>query len=120
MHRKTKILSLIIINFFIFSLTMFSFAGGMDPISIAWSGPDLTGVDTLYGLGNTILGIIQYVGAGVAVIATLLLAMRYMYSSPDDKAEIKRKLMPFIIGGVLVFGATSLVKIVETFVGEIL
>ena len=37
-----------------------------------------------------------------------------------DKAEIKRKLMPFIIGGVLVFGATSLVKIVETFVGEIL
>ena len=120
MHRKTKILSLIIINFFIFSLTMFSFAGGMDPISIAGSGPDLTGVDTLYGLGNTILGIIQYVGAGVDVIATLLLAMRYMYSSPDDKAEIKRKLMPFIIGGVLVFGATSLVKIVETFVGEIL
>ena len=59
MHRKTKILSLIIINFFIFSLTMFSFAGGMDPISIAGSGPDLTGVDTLYGLGNTILGIIQ-------------------------------------------------------------
>ena len=43
-----------------------------------------------------------------------------MYSSPDAQAEIKKKLMPFIIGGVLVFGATSLVKIVETFVGEII
>mgnify|MGYP004480635467 FL=1 len=46
--------------------------------------------------------------------------MKNMYRSPDDKAEIKRKLMPFIIGGIMVFGAISLVKIVEGFVGEIL
>ena len=66
------------------------------------------------------MGIFQYIGAGVAVIATLVLAIRYMYSSPNEKADIKSKLMPFIIGGVLVFGAVSLVKIAETFSGEIL
>lgn len=120
MHRKTRILSLMIINLFIFSLTTFTFAGGVDPVSIVGSGPDLSGVDTLYGLGNTILGILQYVGGGVAIIAAIVLGMKYMYSSPDAQAEIKKKLMPFIIGGVLVFGATSLVKIVETFVGEII
>lgn len=74
----------------------------------------------MYDTGNIILGIFQYIGAGVAVIATLVLAIRYMYSSPNEKADIKSKLIPFIIGGVLVFGAVSLVKIAETFSGEIL
>ena len=120
MHRKTRILSLMIINLFIFSLTTFTFAEGVDPVSIVGSGPDLSGVDTLYELGNTILGIFQYVGGGVAIIAAIVLGMKYMYSSPDAQAEIKKKLMPFVIGGVLVFGATSLIKIVETFVGEII
>ena len=74
----------------------------------------------MYDTGNIILGIFQYIGAGVAVIATLVLAIRYMYSSPNEKADIKSKLIPFIIGGVLVVGAVSLVKIAETFSGEIL
>ena len=38
----------------------------------------------------------------------------------NEKADIKSKLVPFIIGGVLVFGAVSLVKLAETFAGEIL
>ena len=71
-------------------------------------------------MGNVILGIIQYVSIGVASIAEIILGIKYMYSSPEDKAEIKKKLVPFIIGGVLVFGAVQLVKIVETFVGEII
>ena len=74
----------------------------------------------MYDTGNIILGIFQYIGAGVAVIATLVLAIRYMYSSPNEKADIKSKLIPCIIGGVLVFGAVSFVKIAETFSGEIL
>ena len=56
----------------------------------------------------------------MASIAAIILGIKYMYSSPEDKAEIKKKLVPFIIGGVLVFGAVQLVKIVETFVGEII
>lgn len=120
MHRKTRILSLAIINLFILSFITFSFAGELDPKEIAGDSPDLSGVTDLYTIGGQIIAIIQYIGLGVAIIATLILAMKYMYSSPDDKAEIKRKLIPFIIGGIMVFGAISLVKIVEGFVGEIL
>lgn len=120
MHKKTRILSLAIINLLILSFITFSFAGELDPEAIVKNSPDLNGVEDLYAIGGTIIAIIQYIGVGVAIIATLILAMKYMYSSPDDKAEIKRKLMPFIIGGIMVFGAISLVKIVEGFVGEIL
>lgn len=124
MHKKRmKIFSMITIFICIISIVTTVFGGELDPEAIIASrtyGGSGQGVDTLYALGNTILGIIRYISAGVAVIATLVLAIKYMYTSPDEKAEIKKKLIPFIIGGVLIFGATYIVKIVETFVGEIM
>lgn len=119
---KKIIISIIMVLFVsLFYLCPSILANLDDPTSIVGNGPDgTTGVGTLATLGNAILGIIQYVGIGVSVIATLVLGMRYMYSSPDDKAEIKKKLIPFIIGGVLVFGAVRLVILVETFVGDIM
>lgn len=91
----------------------------IDPVSVV-SNPTPTGVSTLFTVGNTILSILQTIGAGVAIIATLVLAMKYMYSAPEDKATIKKQLIPFIIGGVLVFGATSLVKLAESLSGELI
>lgn len=120
MHKKiTRIISMLIVILFIVSLTSRVFAE-IDPTTLVDDKPGLKGVDSLYEVGNIILGIFQYIGAGVAVIAALVLAIKYMYSSPNEKADIKSKLIPFIIGGVLVFGAVSLVRLAETFAGEIL
>ncbi len=119
--KKKVIFTIIEIIIFVACISNIAFAGGLDPVSIISGGPDgKTGVGKLNELGNAILGIVQYIGLGVAVIATLVLGMRYMYSSPDEKAEIKKKLIPFIIGGFMVFGAIQLVKIVEIFVSEII
>ena len=123
MHNKTKKKIFITTISSILLLCCFSklvFATGLeDPTSIV-TGPDMTGVGTLFNLGNVILGIIQYVSIVVSSIADIVLGIKYMYSSPEDKAEIKKKLVPFIIGGILVFGAVQLVKLVEIFVGEII
>ena len=89
-------------------------------LALLEAGPSADGTNSLYTVGNIILGIFQVIGIGVAMIALFILAIRYMYSSPDEKAEVKKKLIPFVIGGVLVFGATSLVRIVETFANEII
>lgn len=121
--KHVKIISVTTIFLYILTITKTVFGGGIDPTQVISStsfGGSGVGVDTLYTLGNAILGIIQYVSVGAAVVATLVLAIRYMYSSPDEKAEVKKKLIPFIIGAVLVFGATSLVKLVETFAGEMI
>lgn len=123
MHNKTKkkiFITIIITLAFLSCFTKLVLATGIDDPTTLISGPDSTGVGELNKLGNVILGIIQYVSIGVASIAALVLGMRYMYSSPEEKAEIKKKLVPFIIGGVLVFGAIQLVKLVEIFVGDII
>lgn len=118
MHKKKILVTCITTICLLIFIGNCSYVMGLDPLSIAET-PDATGVSILVILGNNILGIIQTIGLGVATVATLVLAIRYMYSSPDDKAEIKKKLIPFIIGGVLVFGAVQLVKLVELFVGDI-
>lgn len=125
MHKKIiKIISFLIIITYILGCESIVFGQEIDPLAVVGSGPDPTaggaGVTTLYALGNAILGILQYIGAAVAIIATFILGMKYMYSSPDEKAEIKKKLIPYIIGGILVFGAVQLVKLVEIFAKDIL
>jgi len=123
MHRKriTRIISIVFIIIYILSFIVTVLGQEIDPIAVIGNGPDPSsgGVSTLYELGNTILGILQYIGVGVSVIACLVLAVKYMYTSPDDKAEVKKKLVPVIIGGFLVFGAVQLVKLVEIFTKEI-
>lgn len=124
MHKKTivKLISIVFIIIYILSFSVTVLGQEIDPIAVIGNGPDPSsgGVTTLYDLGNTILGILQYIGVGVAVIACLILAIKYMYTSVDEKAEVKKKLIPFIIGGFLVFGAVQLVKLVESFTKEIL
>lgn len=122
MYKKTiRIINILLIIIYILSCTSMVFAQAIDPLAVVNSGINAqSGTSTLYTLGNAILGILQYVGVGVAIIATLILAMKYMYSAPEEKAEVKKKLIPYIIGGVLVFGAIQLVKLVEVFTNEII
>lgn len=123
MHKKTivRIISIVFITIYILSFCLTVLGAEIDPIAVIGNGPDPSsgGVSTLYDLGNTILGILQYIGVGVSIIACLILAIKYMYTSVDEKAEVKKKLIPFIIGGFLVFGAVQLVKILEIFTKEI-
>lgn len=116
--RKAKIAIFVFcVLLILFSVTCK--AEEIDPTTII-KEPETGDTKTLFEVGNIILGLIQGIGAGVAVIATLVLGMKYVYSSPEDKATIKKQLIPYIIGGVLVFGATTLVKIAEALAGDIL
>ncbi len=120
MRKKTiKIISTLITFIYIIAFAKVVF--GLEPEDIVPAGTKFgeAGVISFYDIGNVILGIIQYVSGGAAVVATLVLAMRYMYSAPDEKAEIKKKMIPYVIGAVLIFGAVSLVKLVESFAGEL-
>lgn len=122
--KRKKVIKIINVILFmlviIFSLSQVVHAEEIDPTKVVPNNLKVSdGTNTLYKLGNSIVGIIQYVAVGVSIVATLLLAIRYMYSAPDDRAEIKKKLIPFIIGGVLVFGAVQLVKLAENIANSI-
>lgn len=112
--KKQKILLIFIIFILIILINVNVFAE---------IGPDFyngkidgQGTDEIFTVGAGILNLVQWIGAGMAVIGTIILAIRYMYSAPEEKAVIKARLVPWIIGGVLIFGAIQIVKFIESIV----
>ena len=55
-----------------------------------------------------IMGMIRNVAAIAAVIIIMVLGVKYMLGSVEEKAEYKKSFMPLIIGIVLVVAATAI------------
>lgn len=70
------------------------------------------GTTRFIGWGNIIVGIIQTGAVAVLVISLLVMAIKLMYASVEEKAEIKKHAIPYIIGSMLIFGTTAIVSIV--------
>ena len=66
-------------------------------------------------VGNNIVTIIQVVGIVIAVIVLLVIGIKYMMGSASEKAEYKKTMIPYIIGAVLIFGATTIANAVYNF-----
>ena len=63
-------------------------------------------------LGGQIVGIIQVVGIVVAVVILLVLGIKYMTGSAQEKAEYKKTMIPYIIGAILIFAASTIVNVI--------
>lgn len=73
---------------------------------------------TFSSILNTILGIVQVIGVAVAVIMLIVLAIKYISAAPGDKAEIKKHAVVYIVGAVVLFGASGLLGIIKNFTAE--
>ncbi|MCI9110723.1 MAG: hypothetical protein HFH47_02790 [Bacilli bacterium] len=67
------------------------------------------------GLGNKLITILTTIGIVVSVIVLVVLGIKYMMGSAEEKAEYKKTLMPYVIGAGLVFAASSIAQIVYSF-----
>jgi len=73
------------------------------------------GTTAITDLGGKLMGILQTVGIVVAVIVLMVLGIKYMMGSAEEKAEYKKTMMPYIIGALLIFGATTIANMVYNF-----
>ena len=46
------------------------------------------------------------------LVYILVIAMRYMLAAPGDRADVKKSLVPFTIGAIVVFGATGILSVI--------
>jgi type IV secretory pathway VirB2 component (pilin) len=57
-------------------------------------------------LGNKIITALSTIGSITSVIVLIVIGIKYMLGSVEEKATYKSTLMPYIIGSVIVFGAS--------------
>lgn len=63
-------------------------------------------------LVKTIVSWLTGIGMAVSVIVLLILGIKYMIGSAEEKAEYKKTMIPYLIGAALVFGASFIANVV--------
>ena len=88
-------------------------------IITAMSGYEKTGnTGALTTMGGKILGLIQTIGVAVAVIMLIVIAIRFITASPSGKADMKKQLILYTIGAIILFSASGLLGIIANFAEE--
>lgn len=73
---------------------------------------DTTGISDVSTAGNKIVQIVSTVGSILSVIVIIVLGIKYMLGSVEEKASYKKTLLPFIIGAAFIFAASTIATIV--------
>ncbi len=76
-----------------------------------------TASDNVKTIAGQILGVVQVIAVAVAVIMLIVLAIKYISSAPNDKAEIKKNAVVYVVGAIILFGASGLLQLIKTFAG---
>lgn len=106
MSTKTmKILTTIVTALLVVAMGA-SIVYGFTPADV--TPTDVKGTDTVKKLGNQIVGLIQTIGIIASVIILMIIGIKYMMGSAEEKAEYKKTMIPYLIGAVILFAASFL------------
>lgn len=115
MKKTVKLISILLFVAMIsISLTTVVSASGIDAANLAnqLKGNTSAVQGDVMNIGNQIIGIITTVGVVVAVVILLVLGIKYMMGSASEKAEYKKTMIPYLVGAILIFGASAITKVV--------
>lgn len=60
---------------------------------------------------NVIFNILLLLGTFMTAIVGAIIGIKYMLASAEDKAKVKESMIPYILGCIVIFGATGIWKI---------
>ena len=66
-------------------------------------------------MANQIMSIINVIGVVVAVIVLMVIGIKYMIGSAEQKAEYKKTFVPYIVGAVLLASAATIANVIFQF-----
>lgn len=69
-------------------------------------------------IGNVILGLIRTTGTFIAVGGLMILGIKYMVGSIEERANYKKTMMPFVVGAVLLFAAVNITAVLYEMFAE--
>ena len=73
------------------------------------------GTNEIQNLGQSIVGILQTVGIVLSVVVLIVLGIKYMMGSAEEKAEYKKTMIPYLVGAALIFAASAFAQVVYSF-----
>lgn len=125
MSNNTKKLINRIIMVFMCCMLLFSlvnYVSGQGTINPDdYKPPELTETESTPAIQKIkpIIEIITGIGMAVSVITLIVLGIKYMIGSIEEKAEYKKSMIPYLIGAVMIFAISSVVTAIMEFSSEL-
>lgn len=63
-------------------------------------------------VGNAAVKVLTTIGMVVSVVTLIILGIKYMMGSLEEKAAYKKTLLPYLIGAGFVFAASTIAQII--------
>ena len=119
MKKLTKIVSAVLMIMILASVATTVFAAGdYDPIVIDGKNSTVS-TEKITTMGNSAVRVVTTIGMVASVVVLVVLGIKYMLGSAEEKAEYKKTLLPYVIGAVLVFAAATIASMVFQFASSI-
>lgn len=112
MKNKIKSLYLTLLLIFINFQNVYATGGIISSLEGTTGGA----TDTIKSFGGKAIAIASTIGAITSVVVLVIIGMKYIAGSADEKANYKETLTPYFIGAILVFAASSIAGVVYKFV----
>lgn len=118
MNKKVKtiinvFLILIVLSSIFLNVAVFAANGAPNPTKFKGSSnADTSGIENI---GNQVITIVSTIGSVASVIVLIVLGLKYMMGSAEEKAEYKKTLMPYVIGAGMVFAASAIAGVIYQF-----
>lgn len=66
----------------------------------------------ILGFGNIIVWVVRTVGTAISVLMLVIIGIKYIMGSVEEKAEYKQTMWPYIIGAILIFAGASITNMI--------
>jgi len=106
----TKIITILLIIATILGAVNMVFADDISIPNGSNGGYSGTGLDTTT---SNIIGIVQFICYAAAVILLVILGVKWIAAAPDQKADIKKSAIIYVVGAALVFAAGAILQVIK-------
>lgn len=87
---------------------------GLTPTDLQ-ANANAAGTTQVTSFGQNIMGVVQIAGVVIAVVVLMVLGIKYMMGSAEEKAEYKKTMIPYLVGAILIFAASTIANVVYQF-----
>ena len=119
---KKKALTILILS--IIAIVLFSFSGASFVSATINTGnfdarQKFQSDDTVNNIGKTIVTIVRTIGIIVALAGLMIIGIKYMMGSVEQRAEYKKSMIPYILGCVFIFMITWIVSTIASMTTDV-
>ena len=116
MNKKIIVTLILIILTLSISTATFAIPTTIDDPDKYATEPSIDNSGEAMELVGRIVGLINVVGTIVLVATLMMLGIKYMTGSIEEKAEYKKTMIPILIGAFLLFSTTTIINVVYNLV----